>query len=798
MGLLQSIHDGWFGVVIEFSPKSAADVERIAGLAGGLGELNAKLEPHRIRVAALSLTQSPGGAPTLDALAALARLREKGWPDAIEVIPHVTGKDMNSEAIVSLLGGLAERGTGTVLALSGDLPSGKKKVFEVDSLGILQLVRQTNVKLLGGARSLAAFEAAPQLVAGAAVSPFKYTEGSLAMQYIKAGKKIREGAQFLVCQSGWDPRRSEQLLAALAADGVPILGNCLVTTEAAAKALRELPGCAITDAFLARLHGEPPRAALVRAGRQLAMFRGLGYAGVDLGRPGDFASVEEIETVLQRAVETSDWREHLDDLSFAPPQSPAPSASGPPVISRAVHDLALAEDGALYGVARAVLSPFNSSAERDGALYHLFRALEGFAKEIAYECQHCGDCFLPENDYVCTLGQCEKGLANPPCGDADPQGRCGNNVNRICVGEKIYTRMLARDALAELKVRVLPPRKAELQNTSSLLNYYFGRDHAARTRPATAAGLIQIGESLHATIPAPGAALAYLQKQGAQGFEHPNRGLIAIADLIRSQARQGADYVDINLDALNDADTPALMRRVVRLVDEHGEGVPPCVDSSSPDVLLAGLDEWRKLGRELRAPIANSIPYADSERYQALFELRRELRFGVVCLLVGATGPLGSADEMVAAAKEMHARARAAGFEGHELFFDCVTLSISTDGCVDAMGMTKASHTHNVFEAIRRIREDPALKGVHAVLGVSNWAFGVQRRRTGHIRAFLAAAQRRGLDASILDLKGQFGVKPPMPELVELVEMFAGLDGNEESLLTYAATMQKARAAQWL
>lgn len=90
------------------------------------------------------------------------------------------------------------------------------------------------------------------------------------------------------------------------------------------------------------------------------------------------------------------------------------------------------------------------------------------------------------------------------------------------------------------------------------------------------------------------------------------------------------------------------------------------------------------------------------------------------------------------------------------------------------------------------------MKGVHAVLGVSNWAFGVQRRRTGHIRAFLAAARKRGLDATIIDVKGQFGLKPPAPGLLELVEMFAGLDGSEDSMLTYAAAMQEARAAQWI
>jgi cobalamin-dependent methionine synthase I len=210
-------------------------------------------------------------------------------------------------------------------------------------------------------------------------------------------------------------------------------------------------------------------------------------------------------------------------------------------------------------------------------------------------------------------------------------------------------------------------------------------------------------------------------------------------------------------------------------------------------VLRAGIEQWFELGSGLRPPLANSVPFVDRERFSPILELRARHEFSLVCLLVGKGGPMGSADEMVEAAEAMFELARQAGFRPAELFFDTATLAISTDGCLDATGNRKASHTHNCLRAIRRIREDPKLSGVHALLGVSNWGYGVRRRRVGHIRAFTAVARGYGLDAVIADVALGLGDKPAAPELVELVELYASLDGGEDSLDRYVAGIGRAR-----
>ena len=196
--------------------------------------------------------------------------------------------------------------------------------------------------------------------------------------------------------------------------------------------------------------------------------------------------------------------------------------------------------------------------------------------------------------------------------------------------------------------------------------------------------------------------------------------------------------------------------------------------------------------------MCNSIPFSEHERYEEVFALRKRRPFNVVLLLVGSEGPLPSVDAMVEAARTMFERARAAGFAPGEMFFDTVTLGIATDGCIAPDGSIKASHTYNSFHAIQRIRNDPGMHGVHAILGVSNWVYGARKRRIGHVRAFIEVGRRYGLDAAICDVSKQFGLRPAAPELVEFVEMFASLDGSDDSMMRYMDVMQKMREREWV
>ncbi len=307
--------------------------------------------------------------------------------------------------------------------------------------------------------------------------------------------------------------------------------------------------------------------------------------------------------------------------------------------------------------------------------------------------------------------------------------------------------------------------------------------------------LIQIAEMLHASIPRPAEAMKILLERGAEAFEQPGDELDYLIQLIREQAEQGADFLDVNVDAL-EGDKADFMRKLVRLVRKHSGGVAPSVDSSDTAVLEAGLDEW--FSQPGPAPMLNSIPLCDMALREPVIALRKDHPMSAVCLLIGDTGPLGSTEEMVEGARTMFRELTGRGFMPEDLYFDAVTLGIASDGCVDAMGMPKASHTRMSFQAIEAIRNDDEMNGVHAVLGVSNWTYGAKKRRVGHLRAFIEVAMRYGLDAAICDVSKDFGQSAAAPELVEFVESFVALDGADDSMMTYAAAMQKAREQEWL
>jgi hypothetical protein len=55
-------------------------------------------------------------------------------------------------------------------------------------------------------------------------------------------------------------------------------------------------------------------------------------------------------------------------------------------------------------------------------------------------------------------------------------------------------------------------------------------------------------------------------------------------------------------------------------------------------------------------------------------------------------------------------------------------------------------------------------------------------RKIGVARAYAEVAIRYGLDAGIVNVAHQFGLKPADPELVELVEAYANMDGSDKKL----------------
>jgi len=771
--------------------------------------------PAGFDLSGVTLPQSPGGEANIEPAGVISVLQAKGLLDGLDVVPHVTCKDMNADAIVSSLMSLRKMGVRNVLALTGDKPVKAQGVFELESLGLLRLIKRINQDAYVQAKPQALADV-HQFFAGAAVSPFKYSEASQMQQYYKMEKKLACGARFLITQVGWDWRKSLELFTYLRENGltVPVFGNVyLLSTLTPAPRLMhdiKLPGCFVSDGLLAKVNSERVDDHLERAAQQVAMYKAMGAAGVDIGGVPNF----ELSTrILQRAAEIGpDWEPFKDNLHW-----PAKDAfylysesgvrtalSTPrPTFSKRFFDFSH----------RAILDPkhagfhafkktlrFLGTNKGKGAIYKMFNSNEKAFKYLLFECEECGDCFLPENFGLCTIGGCEKGMDNAPCGDATVDGRCGNNLERICIGERIYQAAASEDlksqisdsgtqdsrGRARLRVVINKPRNPALEHTSSIINYLFAKDHTMRSP------LISIGEAIHASIPKTGKIMRQLHDLGRDAYSTPSEPLEYIKALIKTQAGEGADYIAVNLDAFGE-DNPQqavdMMVEYVRLVRQFGHGVPICLDSSNDNVLTAGLKEWyggksqiSNLKSEIRPPLLNSIKVYTMDK---MLPLKKDYDFSFIGLLVSEdkpTGPGGShsVDELCGLAKQIFERAVGQyGFRPEQIFFDSTVFPLAIDM---PMEPGVPGYTYRTFETIKKIKSDPAMKGVHCSLGISNSVRDLPARKIGVCRAYVAKAMEYGLDAGIVNTSHQYGSVEAPPELLELVTAYARMDGSMEKM----------------
>jgi len=306
--------------------------------------------------------------------------------------------------------------------------------------------------------------------------------------------------------------------------------------------------------------------------------------------------------------------------------------------------------------------------------------------------------------------------------------------------------------------------------------------------------LISIGESVHASIPKTGKIMKQLAELGPDAYSEPSEPLDYIKALIESQAAEGADYIAVNLDAFGESDPQiavGMMLEYVRMVREWGNGVPICIDSSNDDVLIAGLKRWYNTGGKVRRPLINSVKVYTMDK---LLPLKKHFDFAFIGLLVSeevSTGPGGShsVEELYSLATQIFDKAvDQYGFKPEEIFFDSTVFPLAIDMPMES-GVP--GYTYRAFETIKRIKSDPKMKGVHCSLGISNCGRDLPGRKIGICRAYVAKAIEYGLDAAIVNVAHHYGLVEPSPELLELVDAYAKMDGSMERTNKAMALMGK-------
>ena len=148
-------------------------------------------------------------------------------------------------------------------------------------------------------------------------------------QYYKLLRKIRAGAQWVIPQLGYDMRKFHEvklLLASRGMAGFPVIGNVYLLTRGVARLFHsgKLAGCVVSDALLEQCEkyaaGPDKGQAFFRelAAKQLAVFRGLGFAA---GYLGGIAKLETFGQIIDLAESyaADDWREFIKEIQFSQP-----------------------------------------------------------------------------------------------------------------------------------------------------------------------------------------------------------------------------------------------------------------------------------------------------------------------------------------------------------------------------------------------------------------------------------------------------------------------------------------------
>jgi cobalamin-dependent methionine synthase I len=199
------------------------------------------------------------------------------------------------------------------------------------------------------------------------------------------------------------------------------------------------------------------------------------------------------------------------------------------------------------------------------------------------------------------------------------------------------------------------------------------------------------------------------------------------------QVAAGAAWLDLNVDECSADDTGRVraMQWLVGVIEEVA-AVPLALDSSSPNVIRAGLTATRgTAGR----PMVNS---ASLEQLDVL-GLAAAAGSAVVLSAAGASALPQGADERVANATRMVELATRRGLRLGDLYLDPLVLPVAV----------RPEATAELLAAITTLRQ--RLGGeVHITGGLSNISFGLPARRVVN-DVFIALAREAGLDSGILD-----------------------------------------------
>jgi methylenetetrahydrofolate reductase (NADPH) len=238
---------GHFAVTAECGPPKGADPDVIRNKGNLL----------KGYVDSINVTDNQTGVVRLSSLAACAILREQG----LDAVLQMVTRDRNRIALQSDVLGASALGIRNILCLSGDHQSlgnqeEAKGVFDVDSMQLLQIVRQMRDKglILGGDQ----LSSTPELFIGAVENPFGDPQ---SYRVKRLAKKIKAGAEFIQTQCVYNLPRFKEFMGQVADAGLTervfLLGGVtpLKSARMAEYMKNNVAGMDVPDGIIERMKG---------------------------------------------------------------------------------------------------------------------------------------------------------------------------------------------------------------------------------------------------------------------------------------------------------------------------------------------------------------------------------------------------------------------------------------------------------------------------------------------------------------------------------------------------------------
>jgi homocysteine S-methyltransferase len=253
-GLARALRERAWVVSVELDPPKGGSLE---GLLEAARTIRASGHAGFVDV-----NDNPMARARMNALMTSATLqREVG----IETIPHVTPRDTTVMGLEAVLLGAHAEGVRNVLAVTGDPPHvgdypGSRGVYEVDSIGLVQLVSGLNrgEDYLGKG-----IDAPTSFFVGVAVNP---SAADLDVELDRFRRKVDAGAQFAMTQALFDVELLDRFAERLGGEWpIPVLvGVWPLRSHAMALRLHnEVPGITVPDPVLRALEEAGPDAPAV-------------------------------------------------------------------------------------------------------------------------------------------------------------------------------------------------------------------------------------------------------------------------------------------------------------------------------------------------------------------------------------------------------------------------------------------------------------------------------------------------------------------------------------------------------